>query len=93
MAEHVIEIVIGTDGKIKGEVKGVKGAQCGPLLKWLDELGAVEKLTARRRLPQAGRSEPDGSPVHYRYHVSSCHVSSSFFFGALISSVSLIAFG
>jgi hypothetical protein len=43
MAEHVIEIVIGTDGKIKGEVKGVKGQQCGPLSKWLDELGAVEK--------------------------------------------------
>lgn len=43
MTEHVIEIVIQPDGKIKGEVKGVKGQQCGPLSKWLDELGMVEK--------------------------------------------------
>jgi hypothetical protein len=42
MKEHVIEITIMTDGKVKGEVKGVKGAECGPLSKWLDELGAVE---------------------------------------------------
>jgi len=39
---HTIEIVIMPNGKVKGEVKGVKGQECGPLSKWLDELGKVE---------------------------------------------------
>ena len=39
---HTIEVTIMPDGKVKGEVKGVKGVECGPLSKWLDELGKVE---------------------------------------------------
>ncbi len=38
---HTIVIEIQPDGKIKGEVKGVAGAHCGPLSEWLDELGEV----------------------------------------------------
>ena len=39
---HSIEIVIGQDGKLTSEVKGVAGADCTALTKWLDELGEVE---------------------------------------------------
>lgn len=38
---HTIEITILPNGKIQGEVKGVKGKECGPLTKWLDEIGEV----------------------------------------------------
>ncbi len=39
---HQIVLKVKTDGKITGEVKGVSGAACEPLSKWLDELGNVE---------------------------------------------------
>lgn len=39
---HIIEIVIDKNGKITSEVKGVLGADCSALTKWLDELGVVE---------------------------------------------------
>ncbi len=38
---HSIEITIMPNGKIKGEIKGIKDTECGPLSKWLDELGRV----------------------------------------------------
>ncbi len=39
---HEIEIVITPDGKLTSEVKGIAGADCSTLTKWLDELGEVE---------------------------------------------------
>ena len=39
---HVIEVDIDAEGKVHATVKGVSGAECGPLSKWLDELGKVE---------------------------------------------------
>ena len=41
--KHTMIINITPQGKVNGEVKGVKGKECGPLSKWLDELGKVEK--------------------------------------------------
>ncbi|WP_160317546.1 DUF2997 domain-containing protein [Ornatilinea apprima] len=46
---HKIEIQITPEGKVIGEVKGVSGPQCGPLTKWLEEIGSV----------QVDRSTPD----------------------------------
>jgi hypothetical protein len=39
---HIIEIVIGEDGKLTSEVIGIEGQDCTNLTKWLDELGEVE---------------------------------------------------
>ena len=39
---HTIEIVIETNGQITSEVRGVAGADCSTLTKWLDKLGVVE---------------------------------------------------
>ncbi len=38
---HTIEIEIGPDGEIKSTVKGIKGAHCHEISKWLDDLGKV----------------------------------------------------
>ena len=39
---HTITIVITPDGKLTSEVKGIAGADCAMLTKWLNELGQVE---------------------------------------------------
>lgn len=61
---HVIEIEIGPDGKIRGEVKGIAGPHCAPLSAWLDELGHLEddrqtpdyRKQPSQTIRQAGRS-------------------------------------
>lgn len=39
---HTIEILIGEDGKLSSEIKGVEGQDCTDITKWLDSLGTVE---------------------------------------------------
>ena len=39
--KHEIEIEIGLDGKISSTVKGIEGASCSEISKWLDQLGEV----------------------------------------------------
>jgi hypothetical protein len=41
--KHEITVVIGTDGHVTGEVKGVSGPACGPLSEWLNKLGEVTR--------------------------------------------------
>ena len=38
---HTIDIAISPTGEITSEVKGVKGASCSKISKWLDDLGKV----------------------------------------------------
>lgn len=39
---HEIEIIIGPDGRIESEVRGIEGPSCAALTKFLEELGVVE---------------------------------------------------
>jgi hypothetical protein len=39
---HKIVIEVDENGNLKSEVKGIEGASCTEIHKWLDELGEVE---------------------------------------------------
>ncbi len=57
MIPEELELSIGKDGKVLVHMKGIRGARCMEIAKWLETaIGRTEEVT-----PTAARYEPDGA--------------------------------